>query len=38
MMFIGAYKAVEEVGKLFTANDAVTESAEPEKPQNEPAK
>ena len=38
MMFIGAYKAVEEVGKLFTANDAATESAEPKKPQSEPAK
>jgi len=41
MMFIGAYgayKAVEEVGKLFTANDVATESAEPKKPQSEPAK
>ena len=38
MIFIGAYKAVEEVGKLFTANDVATESAEPKKPQSEPAK
>jgi hypothetical protein len=38
MIFIGAYKAVEEVGKLFTPNEVATENAEPAKPKNEPAK
>ena len=36
MMFIGVYKAVEEVDKLFTENEAATESAEPKKSQSEP--
>ena len=36
MIFIGAYKAVEEVNKLFVNPKAPAESAEPVKLENEP--
>ena len=36
MIFIGAYKAVEEVNKLFVNPKAPAESAEPVKQENEP--
>ena len=38
MMFIGTYKAVEVVGKLFTKNKPAIENTESSDPENESVK